>query len=156
MSAPEIPKSRVYVHDKCQAPTVVGDDAFEAMSDPMAAMIRTWCCTCNGFYPVAQYAWADTGEKLTDYYARHSANASQMDRFLCSRKFLLICAATGLLVGLAIALIGFRKNGNPPTLAVTASFGVGGLILFGAVKELWLGKMISRRVCGVRDPRMLT
>lgn len=155
MTDPTIPESRTYRHQKCNGETVVSGQAFEALSDPLSDMSRTWCSTCNAFFPLSDYAWADTGERITDYYSRHSARASGVERFLCSRAFLVISAVIGFLVGAIAGFIGFRNSGWTVMLFMTVFVGVIGVVVFASVKEFLLGKLIVRRVCGVRDTRML-
>jgi hypothetical protein len=155
MNQPAIPDSRVYRHDKCGTETVVSGDSFEAVSDPLSDMTRTWCSSCQAFFPLADYAWSDTGEKITDYYARHGARATGIERFLTSRKFLLISVVSGFLAGAVGGYLLFRGRGGFLTVFMTLFVAVIGVILFGSLKEFFLGKLIVRRVCGVRDTRLL-
>ena len=95
---PEIPESRTYRHQKCGAETVISGEAYAALSDPLSDMSRN---SCNEFFPLADHEWSDTGETITDYYARHSARATGLERFLCSRRFLVISAVIAFPVGAA-------------------------------------------------------
>ena len=155
MNDAEIPEARVYTHHDCSTETIVGGEAFQAISDPLSDMQRTWCESCMDYFPLSEFAWSDTGEKITDYYARHAAGASGLQRFLCSRVFLLISVAFGLLVGVVIAVIGFRDERWTILLLMIFTFAVIGVVLFGSLKEFVLGPFIVRRVCGVSDTRML-
>lgn len=85
MTTTPAPESRNYRHLKCGTETVISGDSIEMTSNPFSNMSRTWCMTCNGFHPVAEYEWSDTGEKITDYYVRHSSAATSFQRLLCSR-----------------------------------------------------------------------
>jgi len=155
MSASEIPESRAYRHQKCGTETVVSGEAFAALSDPLSDMSRTWCSVCNGFFPLADYEWSDTGEKITDYYSRHSARATGLERFLCSRKFLVISALVGFLLGAIAGFMLFRDKGGVMMIVMTIFVGGIGVVVFGSLKEFFLGKLIVRRVCGVKDTRVL-
>lgn len=155
MTLPTIPKLRRYRHERCNAYTVVAGQAFEALSDPLSDMTRTWCSTCRAFFPLSDFVWADTGEKIIDYYARHGARASRVERFLCSRAFLVLAAVAGFLAGAIAGFAGFRNQGATTMLFMTVFVGVIGVIVFASLKEFFLGKLIVRRVCGVRDTRML-
>ncbi len=155
MNAAEIPESRSYRHQKCQTETLVSGEAFAALSDPLSDMSRTWCSVCNDFFPLADFEWSDTGERITDYYSRHSARATGLERFLCSRKFLVISALVGFLVGAIAGFMLFRDRGGVVMIFMTVFVGVVGVIVFGSLKEFALGKVIVRRVCGVKDTRML-
>lgn len=155
MTAPVIPESRTYRHQKCSTETIVGDDAFEALSDPLSDMTRTQCSTCNDLFPLSEFEWVDTGETITDYYARHSARATKIERFLCSRTVLIISGVIGFLVGATLGYLGFRNDGWFLMLVMTPFVGVIGIIVFASLKEFFLGKLILRRVCGVSDSRLL-
>ena len=94
MSADAIPESRAYRHLKCRQETVVSGQPFEVVSNPMSSMERTMCSTCGAMFPIAEFAWADTGETLADYYARHTRSATPAQRFLCSKTFMVALIAT--------------------------------------------------------------
>ncbi|MCI0360297.1 MAG: hypothetical protein L0211_17610 [Planctomycetaceae bacterium] len=150
-----IPESRVYRHLQCGTETVISGQAFEVASNPLSDMTRTWCNQCNAFFPVSDYEWSDTGEKISDYYARHSARASQLERFLCSKKFMIVCGITGFLLGTAAGIFLFRNQALWLNLLM-GPFG-GGLGAFGALAiYVSLGNPIAKRVCGVSDTRLLT
>lgn len=152
---PPIPESRVYKHLQCGTDTVVSGDAFEVASNPLSDMTRTWCTQCNAFFPISDYQWSDTGEKISDYYARHSAKATALERFVCSKKFMIVCAVIGFILG-AVAGYFLVRNRQLWLQIVIVPF-VGGLGVFGALAiYLALGKPIAKRVCGVSDTRLLT
>jgi len=155
MTDPTIPEARTYHHQKCDAETVVSGDAFEALSDPLSDMSRTWCNTCNAFFPLSDFAWSDTGETITDYYSRHSARATKIERYLCSRTALVVSAVVGFLGGAIGGFILFRDDGWVRLLVMTVFVGVIGIIACASLKEFFLGKLIIRRVCGVSDTRLL-
>ena len=152
---PAVPESRTYRHLQCGAETVISGQAFEVASNPLSDMTRTWCNHCNAFFPVTDYQWSDTGEKISDYYSRHSRSATAMDRFLCSKKFMIICAITGFVFG---ALGGYFLFWNQRLwLQIFMIPFVGGLGVFIACAiYLQFGKPITKRVCGVSDTRVLT
>jgi len=152
---PAVPESRVYRHVKCGTDTVISGQSFEVASDPLSDMTRTWCSQCNAFFRIEDYEWSDTGEKISDYYARHSVGASARQRFLCSKKFMIMCAVTGLILGAAGGYLLFRDQ--KLWLQVFMVPFVGGLGIFVACAiYVQLGKAISKRVCGVSDTRLLT
>lgn len=155
MSDPRIPEARAYLHEACSSETIVSGEAFEVLSDPLSDIERTWCETCVDYYPLSDFAWSDTGERITDYYARHSAGATELQRFLCSRLCLLITVTIGLLLGIILAYIGFRDDGFQALLLTAFTLGVIGAIVFGSIKEFVIAPAIVRKVCGVNDTRML-
>jgi hypothetical protein len=155
MTPPAVPESRVYRHLQCGADTVISGQAFEVASNPLADMTRTWCNTCSAFFPVSDYQWSDTGEKISDYYARHSAGATKRDRFLCSKKFMVICAAIGFVLGAAGGYFLFRDEELWLKIFMVPFVGGVGVFIACAL-YLQIGKPIVRRVCGVSDTRVLT
>lgn len=155
MAEQNVPESRVYRHFLCGEQTVISGQSFEVASNPLADMTRTWCTNCNSFFPVSEYEWADSGEKITDYYARHSARATSLDRFLCSKKFMSICAFAGLILGGIGGYFLFWKDALwLKVWMVPFTAGIGGFIALAIYVAL--GKPIVRKVCGVSDTRLLT
>jgi hypothetical protein len=139
---------------QCGTETVISGQAFEVASNPLSDMTRTWCMQCNAFFPLTDYEWADTGEKISDYYARHSAWATKLERFLCSKKFMIVCAVIGFLVGLVGGYFLFRNQ--QLWLQIFMVPFVGGIGIFIACALfVALGKPITKRVCGVSDTREL-
>lgn len=155
MTTSAIPESRVYRHLQCGTDTVISGQSFEVASNPLSDMTRTWCNNCNAFFPVSDYQWSDTGEKISDYYSRHSADATQLQRFLCSKKFMLICALTGFILGGVGGY--FLCRDQKLWLQILMVPFIGGIGVFIACAIfITLGKSITRRVCGVSDTRVLT
>lgn len=156
MNTPLVPDSRTYIHENCQGMTVVRENSFEEMSNPLSDVPRTWCTSCNAFGPVSEFAWADTGEKITDYRARHSAKATSLERFLCSRVVFFGTLAVGLIGGLVGGYFLFAKTELWLKVLMIPFTGVVCLIFIGALLMELVTKNISWRVCGVRDTRRLT
>ena len=155
MTSPAIPESRAYRHSQCGSETVISGQAFEVASNPLSDMPRTWCSQCNAFAPISDVAWSDTGETLSDYYARHGARATNTQRFLTSRRFLILCALSGLIFGGVGGYLLFRDNDL--WLRILMALFVGGLGAFVACAIfVQLSKAITKRVCGVSDTRVLT
>ena len=155
MTPSEVPESRVYRHSQCGAETVISGQSFEVASNPLSDMTRTWCNQCGAFFPVSDFEWSDTREKISDYYARHSAGATKLQRFLCSKSFMVICATAGFILGAAGGYLLFRDEAL--WLQVFMVPFVGGIGVFLACAAyVQLGKPITKRVCGVSDTRTLT
>lgn len=155
MTNEQVPESRVYRHAKCGAETVVSGEAFSVVSNPLADMTRTWCTPCNAFFPVSEYAWADSGEKIVDYYSRHSAKATALDRFLCSRVFLIASVVVGGLVGLAVGYALMRNGAWGQRLLVSGILAFVGVFAAAALNVSVISKLMVKRVCGVADTRTL-
>lgn len=125
------------------------------MSDPLAGMQTTYCENCGDQYPVEEFAWSDTDEVISAYYARHRAKATPGDMWWCGNGGLAVLAAVGLLGGIVIGV----GAGMATTFFVGLAVGVVGSLL-GAIagvllRESFVAPRIARRVCGVDDTRSL-
>lgn len=154
MDTPPVPESRAYVHEKCQGMTEVRENSFEEMSNPLSDVPRTWCTVCNAFAPVDEFAWADTGEKLTDYRARHSTRATSVERIFCSRVVWFGTLAVALFGGIAGGFILFANTGWMMKLVMIPFTGFMCVLLIGAAM-IETTKTILWRVSGFRDTRRL-
>ena len=155
MSDESVPESRAYTHLKCGSETVVSGQPFETVSNPMSSMEQTYCSQCNAMFGIAEYEWSDTGETIADYYARHSKNATSAQRFLTSKMFMVLLIAA---LGLSAATGGFLMLSGS-SVAVRSFAAIGALVV-GAFIGMMLfvelcDKPITRKVCGVKDTRIL-
>lgn len=150
-----IPESRAYRHVRCGQTTLVSGDSFEVVSNPMSSMERTKCSNCGAMFPITEFVWADTDETLSDYYARHTAGATPTQRFLCSKTFMVAVIAV---CAIATAIGGYTIVANDNWLArliVVAGSLMVGSIIGGAIYLSGIANPITRKVCGVKDTRML-
>ncbi len=155
MAGDVLPESRAYRHRGCGTETVVSGQPFETVSNPMSSMTRTFCSGCNAMFGISEYEWSDTGETIADYYARHSKNATSLQRFLTSKRFMLLVIAM-MTVPAAIGAFFLLANSSP----LVRVFGVIGSLVIGAFIGMVIfvelfDKPISRKVCGVSDTRLL-
>ncbi len=155
MAENQTQESRAYRHRKCGTETTVSGQSFETVSNPMSSMERTFCTSCNSMFGIDEYEWADTGETIADYYDRHSKNATSLQRFLSSKKFMVTLI---LIIALPAAIGAFvlmaNNNGIARVLGSIGGLVVGafiGMILFVEA----FAKPITRKVCGVTDTRVL-
>jgi hypothetical protein len=155
MSDQTVPESRAYRHRTCGQETLVGGQSFEVVSNPMSSMERTMCSSCGAMFPIAEFEWADTGETLSDYYARHSASATDRQRFLCSKKFMVAVVAVCILLT-EIGIYFLMRNAQQSALLFTL---FGGLLIGGIIgMSVFISGFadpIKRKVCGVSDTRAL-
>jgi hypothetical protein len=155
MAEGTVPESRSYRHRQCGNETVVGGQSFETVSNPMSSMERTFCSSCNAMFGISEFQWSDSGETIADYYARHSKNATPAQRFLTSKKFMVLVI---LLLAIPAAVAAFILLANVNLLAqLLGAFGglvVGAFVGMVIFVELF-AKPITRKVCGVADTRSL-
>ena len=155
MSEQTVPESRAYRHLQCGQDTEVSGQAFEVVSNPMSSMERTQCSACGAMFPISEFAWSDTGEKLSDYYARHTKNATPTQRFLCSKTFMVaLIAGVAILTAAAISWLVWDMNWLARLICFVGGLGVGAII-GGALFLEGFDKPIRRKVCGVSDTRLL-
>ncbi|MEW4527052.1 hypothetical protein [Maioricimonas sp. JC845] len=156
MNDQPVPEERAYRHVTCGNETLVGGQSFEVVSNPMSSMEQTMCSACNAMFPIAEFEWADTGEKISDYYTRHSQNATDMQRFLCSKKFMVAV----ILLFVILTEIGIYLLMSDEETAVLAFCLVGGLMIGGIIgMSVFISGFadpIKKKVCGVSDTRLLT
>lgn len=155
MTDDTIPQARSYTHAKCGQETEVNGQAFEVVSNPMSSMEQTMCSTCGAMFPISEYSWTDTGETISDYYARHTASATPLQRLLCSKKFMVGVITTSAIVtaGACYALV---ANDNLLTRLICSAGGVMiGAMIGMAIFVSGFADPIKKKVCGVTDTRVL-
>lgn len=147
--------SRTYKHGKCGTETTVDGPEFRAMSDPMAGMLTTYCVKCADQFSVTEFAWSDTNELISDYYARHRKTATGTDLWWCGNGGLALLAAIGLFAGIILGiLLGLMTSWLIGVIAGIV-LAIAGAITGVVIREKMFSKRIVKRVCGVDDTRML-
>lgn len=96
---PPVPDSRVYVHRKCSAQTIVDGDDFSALSAPMLGNAKTFCCKCKAHFPIADFVWEDTGESIRDFRDRWRQKVPVPLYFMLSGWFTLVVFFVCITVG---------------------------------------------------------
>lgn len=154
----KIPNARAYVHRSCGEATTISNGAsdqdFTNLSNPFAPVGATFCSGCGSHFPLREFAWADTGEGVEAFRARHlaelRARAAPFARFLLAPtgclSFLLGGAALGAGVGF-VAVIG------PVWGAVAGA--VAGAVLVQGLLIPWATRNVLA-AAGVQDFRQLT
>lgn len=156
MSEQAIPESRAYRHVQCGNETVVGGQPFEVVSNPMSSMEQTQCSSCGAMFPISEFEWSDTGEKISDYYARYTENATDLQRFLCSKKFMVaLIAVCIVLTEIGIYFLLADKEKTVLIFSLLGGLLVGAFIGMAAFVS-GFADPIKRKVCGVSDTRSLT
>ncbi len=150
-----VPEARAYMHRKCSTDTVVSGQAFETVSNPMSSMTRTWCTHCQAHDSITEYAWSDTGESLADYYTRHSAGATNLQRFLVSKKFMVFHWVLGFILASIGAWFLFANAQPGMRFLFTPLTGLIGVFIATACFVECFANPITRKVCGVKDTRVL-
>lgn len=121
----------------------------------MSGMTRTWCTHCNAHHGIAEYTWSDTDETLADYYARHSASATDVQRFLCSKKFMVTLWIVGFILASIGAFFLFANMKPGMRIVFTPLVGLIGVMVASAVFVSGFANPITKKVCGISDTRRL-
>jgi hypothetical protein len=149
-----IPDSRSYIHEQCGQATDVSESEFKIVASPIPGCRMTMCCACGQHFPIGEFKWADSGERIVDYYARHTSRASVLARCVASRTFALVSVVLGALAGVALGIAAGQWLG----ILVGILVGVIG-VLVGMVAGLLLASNLEDRILpsslGVADVRCL-
>ena len=88
-------------------------------------------------------------------YERHSTQATALDRFLCSKAFLIVSVLVSAAVGIAIGYVLTRNGGWGQQLRAGGFLAFVGVFAAAALNVSVISKVIVKRVCGVSDTRAL-
>lgn len=149
-----IPDSRSYTHDKCGEVTVVSESEFKIVASPLPGCRMTMCCGCGQHFPIAEFKWSDSGERIVDYYARHRAKASLSAHLVSSLAFSLSLIALGAVAGVALGIAAGQWLGIMIGIIV-GIIGVLGGMLAGLLLASSLEDRIVPSALGVPDVRCL-
>lgn len=139
--------SRDYVHTQCGGETTIDGPEYAALADPLSKMTSTYCAECEDVFPVSDFKWADTRERISDYYAHYQKQASGLQQFLASRGGMFTLAGVAFAAGLSLILV------LGAVLGLVAA--VAGAIIAIVFHVMVIGPMILRQVLGTNDPRQL-
>ena len=102
-------------------------------------------------FPVEEFRWSNTKERLTDYYSRYQSMFSDSEKFICRGSFSLGTAAASLLLGAVVGfLVGYLLSGL--TFGIVGAV-VGTLLSVGftvRVVAAWI-RSINQRVLGAKE-----
>src|SRR5215813_5815990 len=59
--------SRAYIHRTCQQATKVSGDDYVMLECPFRPVTHTVCAVCREAVPLDEVAWADSGQRISDY-----------------------------------------------------------------------------------------
>lgn len=94
-----VPNERTYTHTRCGESTIVAGHDFQGISMVLLETETTYCTTCGAQFPVEEYTWDDTGERISDAQARLAAKAPAWARLLNRRAAVRTLLALGFAAG---------------------------------------------------------
>jgi hypothetical protein len=151
----KIRESRDYIHAKCRQTTTIDGPEFEVLANPLVGMVGTWCDHCEDHFPLREFAWADTRERITDYYDRHSAKATSLQKLLVSRKFLLAAGIVGFVAGAVGGAVLSNVLKGLPAAVLAIGGGLFTAVLVAVVDLLYVTPAVTRQALGTSDCRTL-
>lgn len=150
-----IPESRAYVHVRCQSSTEISGPEFSSLSDPLVGMIRTYCAGCDEMFPLDEFMWEDTKERIPAFYARHAARVPPLGRMLGSRQGMFALAGVGALLGLLLGIvIGVLAGWLVGSIMILLGI-IGGLLAGVLIQIFVVSPIIAKKWLGVEDLRLL-
>lgn len=106
-------------------------------------------------FPISEYEWSDTSETIADYYARHSQNATDRQRFLCSKKFMVgLILLSAIISAAALSMIVANNTAMVRVLGLLGGLLVGAIAGMAVFVSIYANP-IKHKVCGVSDTRLL-
>lgn len=124
---------------------MVSEGDFTHICDPFHTCNGTYCCECSDFGPLDEFAWADTGERISDYRARLEKATPGLVKAWRFGLGLLLGGVFGAMVGYIAAVVT-----RQPDLTVYPA--VGGII--GALFGHGIGGPILNAMYGIDYRRM--
>jgi hypothetical protein len=141
------PTGRVYVHARCGGATRVGGGDYKHICDPFWPCTGTYCCTCEGDFPLREVRWEDTGERVSDFRRRvRGRTPVLLQAWRCG-----LGLVPGALLGLLVLVLAAVVVGIPPLRSACPALVVG---LLAAVAGYLLGTMMLNRALGIDYRRM--
>jgi hypothetical protein len=68
--------SRVYVHQACKRATTVSGDDYVMLECPFRPVTHTICAACGQGVPLDEVAWADSGQRISEYRKEVASSVS--------------------------------------------------------------------------------
>lgn len=110
--------SRTYIHSTCGEATEISNPEFQAFANPLAEMEETHCSHCEIADSITQFQWADTGECIADYFARHRKNIPPEALEKTSQQQVIRYAVRGAVIGAIIGIALGTATGMATSLLI--------------------------------------
>lgn len=151
----DAPQSRSLTHLACGGTTPVGGEDFKALADPLNVRDSAECLRCGAAFPLAEFAWTDSRERLSDYRERYLALVPTTSRYLVGGSGCLLAALLGIGFGMVagwalVPLIGIFWGGVAAVLGIPVGLFAAALFWGGYVHP-----SVYRQAFGTTDPRLL-
>ena len=110
---------RPYVHSRCGQATVINEEHFEGLCNPLLACSGTICAHCGKAFSLKEFHWADTEETLNKYRSRMLQYGPPFLRHWRAWLSWLVGAVVGALLGYFVFE---HKNLPPAGMAAACAF----------------------------------
>ena len=146
--------SRTYRHYACGQHTAVSGFDHIYVTHIFSHPEETYCSTCEAAFPVDDFCWANTGEKLRDYYQRYQSLYSDSEKFMIGGLLALIVTIVAVLIGGIIGLLIGISFGLPIAIVLAIVFAIlSGVITFKVFS--YQEAKINKRIIGTTDYHQL-
>lgn len=150
-----VPESRFYTHLACRQRTEIEGPEFESVANPLTEMTQTYCAHCEIMGPMSDFAWSDTGERISDFYARYAAKATPFDRMISTRTAMFVIGGGLGVVGLVIGMALTPVLGWLVGIVAALGLAVVGVVIGFIVHTIVIQPATMKRTFGVTDARLL-
>jgi hypothetical protein len=129
---PRVPEGRVYIHSRCGSGTEISGFDFIRLCTP-GGRTPTICATCRKAFPLEEFVWEDTGERVTEYLDR--LKSLLPPAYKEGERKALLLGTVGLVPG-ALVGAGLGYLAEKSTISVVCGCGLGalgGFVIVGAI-----------------------
>ena len=146
--------SRTYSHLTCGSDTTAYDESHVYVAQVFAHPESTYCSGCQDNFPIEEFCWSNTRERLTDYYARYQSKYSNFGKMICNH-LVLLAPILGFVIGGLFGLLIFCLLAG---IVVGLIFGIIGAFTCAAIAwfvQTTMMQSIDNRLLGTHDHREL-
>lgn len=146
--------SRTYFHVTCRADTTVHDDSHVYVAQVFAHPKTTYCCGCEDYFPMGEFCWSNTQERLTDYYARYQSKYSNFEKMVCG-PFVLLAPLLGFVIGGLFGLLIFSLLAGIVVGLISGTIGAFTCAVIAWFVQTAIMQSIDKRLLGTHDHTQL-
>ena len=146
--------SRTYSHVTCGSDTTVYDDSHVYVAQVFAHPKTTYCGGCEDYFPMGEFCWSNTQERLTDYYARYQSKYSNFEKMVCG-PFVLLAPLLGFVIGGLFGLLIFSLLAGIVVGLILGTIGAFTCAVIAWFVQTAIMQSIDKRLLGTHDHTQL-